>query len=178
MGGPTRSSGVGAGAVTSAASAPSVIPNVSVPLYHQGRINQVPPVVREAVTQPLAYPPYPLASLGSDQSWFAVGGDLCMLLHLPVFLLPLFCFLFLVLFPLLCLILPLPLLFLFLLRLFLLPLLLVLLLILPLPLFLVLFLFPPPFLLPGVPLCLRFCLFCTFCFCFFAWLSFLCFSFS
>ena len=73
IGGPTRSSGVGAGAVTSsAASAPTVLPNVSVPLYPQHRVSQVMPVVNEAVTQPLGYSPFPLASLGSDHSRFAV----------------------------------------------------------------------------------------------------------
>ena len=72
LGGPTRSSGVGAGVIlSSAASIPTVLPNISVPIYTQPRFMQD---VRSAVSQPLASPYVPLASSGFDQLWFA-GGD-------------------------------------------------------------------------------------------------------
>ena len=72
LGGPTRSSGVGAGVISSsAASIPTVLPNISVPLNVQPRVMQD---VRAAVAQPLANASVPLASSGLDQSRFT-GGD-------------------------------------------------------------------------------------------------------
>ena len=54
LGSPTRSSGVGAGVISSsAASIPEVLPNISVPLCTQPRFMQD---VRSAVSQPLASP--------------------------------------------------------------------------------------------------------------------------
>ena len=99
LGGPTRSSGVGAGVISSSTSSiPTVLPNISVPLNVQPRVMQD---VNQAVAQPLAYASVPLASSGLDQSRFAGGGGggggiLYMLPSLPVFLLLLFCFLFLI----------------------------------------------------------------------------------
>ena len=56
MGGLTRSSGVGAGVISSsAASIPTVISYVSLPMYHQPRVTQVNSDARVAVTQHLAY---------------------------------------------------------------------------------------------------------------------------
>ena len=72
LGGPTRSSDVGAGVISSsAASIPTVLPNISLPLNVQPRVMQD---VSAAVAQPLAYASVPLASSGLDQSRFA-GGD-------------------------------------------------------------------------------------------------------
>ena len=69
---PTRSSGVVASVISSsAASIPTVLPDISVPLNVQPRVMQD---VREAVSQPLAYVSVPLASSGLDQSRFT-GGD-------------------------------------------------------------------------------------------------------
>ena len=94
LGGPTRSSGVGAGAISSsAASIPAVLPNISVPLYVQPRFMQD---VKEAVSQPLAYTSVSLASSGLDQSRFA-RGILYTLPPLLLFLLLLSCFLSLLL---------------------------------------------------------------------------------
>ena len=72
LGGPTRSSGVGAGVISSsAASIPTVLRDISVPLNVQPRVMQD---VRADVSQPLAYASVPLASSGLDQPQFA-GGD-------------------------------------------------------------------------------------------------------
>ena len=172
MGGPTRSSSVGAGVVTSsAASVPFLLPNVSIPSFTQNRLSQDSTAVRGAVTQPLGHSPFPLASLGSYQLWFAWwgwGGG--YLLRLPAFLLLPFRFLFLARAPLLFLLLPL-LFLLFLPLLFLLFLFLLLLLNFLLLPFLALFLFPLLSLFPCFSVFFLFFLFCSFCFCLFAWCS-------
>ena len=75
LGGPTRSSGVGAGVISSfAASIPTVLPNISLPMYVQPRVTQVTHDASAAVNQPLAYTAFPLAGSGLDQSRLA-GGD-------------------------------------------------------------------------------------------------------
>ena len=71
LGVPTRSSGVVASVISSSASIPTVLPDISIPLNVQPRVMQD---VREAVSQPLAYVSVPLASSGLDQSRFT-GGD-------------------------------------------------------------------------------------------------------
>ena len=56
LGGPTRSTGVGAGVISSsAASIPTVISCVSLPMYHQPRVTQVKSDARVAVSQHLAF---------------------------------------------------------------------------------------------------------------------------
>ena len=75
MGGPTRSSGVGASVISSSlASIPTVLPDITLPFYIQPRVTQVHHYPRAAVCQSLAYSQIPLASSGLDQLRFT-GGD-------------------------------------------------------------------------------------------------------